>query len=131
MKAYAGGHPHKQTQPHESQNTAGCSSTPNHERAEPARQGFQIGRPTREFSLVPLQESANPRASDVTTQKMPTARLGDERWSLRMTFTAGGSSSVVKQTAIRTGTTVVLLAGSPALVDAHVNEALTKARFVN
>ncbi|WP_446038033.1 hypothetical protein [Streptomyces sp. SID1121] len=68
---------------------------------------------------------------DVATQKMPTARLGDERWSLQMTFTAGGSSSVVKQTAIRTGTTVVLIAGSPGLVDAHVAKALGKTRSVN
>ncbi|MFE4018022.1 hypothetical protein ACFXPZ_11495 [Streptomyces sp. NPDC059101] len=65
---------------------------------------------------------------DVTTQKVPAAPLGDERWSQLLTFTVGGRSSVVKQTAVRTGTIVVLVSGSPALVDAHVEKALDKAR---
>ncbi|PJN32207.1 hypothetical protein CG747_43870 [Streptomyces sp. CB02959] len=65
---------------------------------------------------------------EVTTQKVPTAQLGDERWSQLLTFTVGGRSSIVKQTAVRTGTIVVLVSGSPALVDAHVEKALDKAR---
>ncbi|MFE4831253.1 hypothetical protein [Streptomyces sp. NPDC056672] len=48
-----------------------------------------------------------------------------------MTYTVGGRSTVVKQTAVRTATTVVLLADSPDLVDAHVNKTLAKARSAN
>lgn len=64
----------------------------------------------------------------VRTQKVPAARMGDERWSLLLTFTAGGRSSVVKQTAVRTGTVVVVISGSSALVDAHAEKAVAKAR---
>lgn len=65
----------------------------------------------------------------ITSQKMPTATQGDEQWwSQLMTFTSGGRSSVVKQTAIRTGTVLVFVSGSPALVDAHVDKALSKVR---
>ncbi|AJT62464.1 hypothetical protein T261_0775 [Streptomyces lydicus] len=66
----------------------------------------------------------------VTTQKVPAAALGAERWSQLLTFTAGGRSGVVKQTAVRTGTVVVVISGSSALVDAHVEKALDKARAV-
>ncbi|MDF3290182.1 hypothetical protein [Streptomyces silvisoli] len=64
----------------------------------------------------------------VTAQKVPSAQLGDERWSQLLTFTADGRSSVVKQTAVRTGTVVVVVSGSSALVDANVERALAKAR---
>jgi hypothetical protein len=65
----------------------------------------------------------------VTTQKVLVARrLGDEQWSL--TFTAGGRSSIVKQTAVRTGTVVVVVSGSPGLVDAHVRKAVAKVTAV-
>jgi hypothetical protein len=37
------------------------------------------------------------------------AKLGDDQWSQLLTFTTGGKSSVVKQTAIRPGTVVVLV----------------------
>lgn len=63
----------------------------------------------------------------VTTQKVPTTRLGDERWSLLLTFTDGGRSSVMKQTAVRIGTVVVVISGSPSLVDAHLAKAVDKA----
>ncbi|MGW6599385.1 hypothetical protein [Streptomyces sp. NPDC055036] len=66
--------------------------------------------------------------SMVRTQKVPAARMGDERWSLLLTFTAGGRSSVVKETAVRTGTVVVVVSGASALVDAHVKKAVAKAR---
>ncbi|MFI7102796.1 hypothetical protein ACIBK8_25960 [Streptomyces sp. NPDC050161] len=65
---------------------------------------------------------------DITVHKLPAPQLGDERWSLQMTFTTGGRSTVTKETAVRTGTTVVLVAGSPGLVDTHLDKALTKAR---
>lgn len=63
----------------------------------------------------------------VTTRKLPAPRLGDERWSQLLTFTAGGRASVVKQTAVRTGTVVVAVSGSAALVDAHLAKAVDKA----
>lgn len=66
----------------------------------------------------------------VTTQTMAAAPLGDERWSQQLTFTVGGRSSVVKQTAVRTGTVVVVVSGSPGLVDVHLAKAVDKARRV-
>ncbi|MFF4605753.1 hypothetical protein ACFY12_23800 [Streptomyces sp. NPDC001339] len=63
----------------------------------------------------------------VTTQNAPAPRLGDEGWSQLLTFTVGRRSSVVKQTAVRTGTVVVVVSGSPGLVDAHVAKAVDKA----
>ncbi|MEV6480355.1 hypothetical protein [Streptomyces sp. NPDC051576] len=45
-----------------------------------------------------------------------------------LTFTVSGRSSVVKQTAVRPGTVVVVLSGSSALVDALVEKALDRAR---
>jgi hypothetical protein len=63
----------------------------------------------------------------VTTQELPAPKLGDERWSQLLTFTAGGRSSVVKQTAVRTGTVVVVVSGNAALVDAQLAKAVDKA----
>ncbi|MFF5145523.1 hypothetical protein ACFY6U_38430 [Streptomyces sp. NPDC013157] len=63
----------------------------------------------------------------VTTQKVLVARLGDEQWSQLLTCSAGGRSSIVKQTAGRTGTEVVMVSGSPGLVDTHVHEAVARA----
>ncbi|MFE4828024.1 hypothetical protein [Streptomyces sp. NPDC056672] len=63
----------------------------------------------------------------VRTQKVPAAQMGDEQWSLLLTFTAGGRSSVVKEMAVRTGTVVVVISGSSALVDAHAEKAVAKA----
>ncbi|MFF8855735.1 hypothetical protein [Streptomyces althioticus] len=65
---------------------------------------------------------------DVTSQELPAPSVGgDERWSLLLTFIAGGRSTVVKQTAIRDGSLLLVLAGSPALVDRHLDKALAKA----
>ncbi|QFQ98512.1 hypothetical protein F9278_22645 [Streptomyces phaeolivaceus] len=63
----------------------------------------------------------------VQAQKVAAARLGDERWSQLLTFTVGGRSSVVKQTAVRMGTVVVVVSGGPGLVDAHLAKAVDKA----
>ncbi|MDX3854880.1 hypothetical protein [Streptomyces sp. AK02-01A] len=68
---------------------------------------------------------------DIATQRAAAPQLGDEQWSLQMTYTVGGRTTIVKQTAIRTGTTVVLVAGSPGLVDTHIDKALAKARSAN
>ncbi|MFE5934263.1 hypothetical protein ACFQ69_02695 [Streptomyces sp. NPDC056470] len=65
-------------------------------------------------------------AIDITTQKAAAPRLGDEQWSQVLTFSASGRDSVVKQTAVRTGTILVIVSGSPALVDRHVENALAK-----
>ncbi|AXG80817.1 hypothetical protein [Streptomyces paludis] len=64
----------------------------------------------------------------IASQKLPTPHdLGDERWSQFLTFSAGGRSTVVKQTAIRDGNLLLIVSGSPALVDRHLAAALDKA----
>ncbi|MCY0940195.1 hypothetical protein O1W17_01670 [Streptomyces sp. H34-S5] len=63
----------------------------------------------------------------ITTQKLAAPALGDQSWSQLLTFTAGGQDSIVKQTAIRTGAILLIVSGSPALVDSHVEKALAKA----
>lgn len=63
----------------------------------------------------------------IATQKLAAPALGDQAWSQLLTFTASGQDSIVKQTAVRTGAVLLVVSGSPALVDAHVEKALTKA----
>lgn len=65
---------------------------------------------------------------DMGTMKASAPQLGDERWSQLLTYSAGGQSSVVKQTAIRTGNILVIVSGSPALVDAHLADAVRAAQ---
>ncbi|MEU9291083.1 hypothetical protein AB0D57_42320 [Streptomyces sp. NPDC048275] len=64
---------------------------------------------------------------DVTSQKLPAPQRGDEQWSQLLTFVAEGRSTVVKQTAIRDGSLLLVVSGSPALVDRHLDKALAKA----
>lgn len=65
---------------------------------------------------------------DVTSQKLPAPHVGgDEQWSQLLTLIAGGRSTVVKQTAIRDGSLLLVVSGSPALVDRHLDKALAKA----
>ncbi|MER6532132.1 hypothetical protein ABT245_45535, partial [Streptomyces sp. NPDC001508] len=64
---------------------------------------------------------------DIATHEVNTPQLGDERWSQLLTLSAGGKDTIVKQTAVRVGTMLVVVYGSPALVDRHVKTALTKA----
>lgn len=64
---------------------------------------------------------------DIATQEIPAPRLGDERWSHLLTFSSGGAETVVKQTAIRDGSVLLIVSGSPALVDRHLGTALAKA----
>ncbi|MFI0776225.1 hypothetical protein [Streptomyces sp. NPDC021212] len=65
---------------------------------------------------------------DMASQKLPAPReLGDEQWSQLLTFSTGGRSTVVKQTAIRDGSLLLIVSGSPALVDRHLGKALAKA----
>ncbi|NIY65545.1 hypothetical protein [Streptomyces malaysiensis] len=65
---------------------------------------------------------------DMASQKLPAPRgLGDEQWSQLLTFSTGGRSTVVKQTAIRDGSLLLIVSGFPALVDRHLDKALAKA----
>ncbi|UIX34433.1 hypothetical protein [Streptomyces sp. GQFP] len=66
-------------------------------------------------------------AVDVTTQAVTAPRLGQERWSQLLTFSTGAGDTVVKQTAIREGSLLLVVSGSPALVDRHLDQALAKA----
>ncbi|MCX5238964.1 hypothetical protein OG824_27555 [Streptomyces prunicolor] len=65
---------------------------------------------------------------DMGTTKASAPELGDEQWSQLLTYSAGGQRSVVKQTAIRTGKVLVIVSGSPALVDAHLADAVQAAQ---
>ncbi|WP_329074894.1 hypothetical protein [Streptomyces niveus] len=67
---------------------------------------------------------------DITTQEVPAPQFGDERWSHLLTFSSGGAETVVKQTAIRDGSVLLIVSGSLALVDRHLRAALTKATAV-
>lgn len=61
---------------------------------------------------------------DMTSQKLPAPRgLGDEQWSQLLTFSTGGRSTAVQQTAIRDGSLLLIISGSPALVDRHLDKA--------
>lgn len=65
---------------------------------------------------------------DVTSQKLPAPQAdGDEQWSQLLTFTTLGRRTVVKQSAIRDDSLLLIVSGSPALVDRHLDKALGKA----
>ena len=65
---------------------------------------------------------------DMTSQKLPAPHgLGDVQWSQLLTLSTTGRSTVVKQTAIRDGSLLLIVSGSPALVDRHLDKALAKA----
>jgi hypothetical protein len=65
---------------------------------------------------------------DMGTQKTAAPDLGDEQWSQLLTYSVGGQRSVVKQTAVRSGNVLVVVSGSPGLVDANLEKALAKAQ---
>ena len=75
------------------------------------------------------QVVAGGTAIDMASQKLTAPhQLGDEQWSLLLTFSiAGGQNTVVKQTAIRDGNVLLIISGSAALVDRHLDKALVKA----
>ncbi|AKA05133.1 hypothetical protein SAZ_23820 [Streptomyces noursei ZPM] len=68
---------------------------------------------------------------EVTAAKAAVTRIGDERWGQVLTFAVGGRSTVMKQAAVRTGKVLVVVSGSSALVDAHVEKAVAKARVTH
>ncbi|PZT68323.1 hypothetical protein DN402_08895 [Streptomyces sp. SW4] len=67
-------------------------------------------------------------AIDMTTQTSTAPQLGEEQWSQLLTYSAGGQRNIVKQTAIRSGSVLLIVSGSPGLVDTHLNEAFAKAQ---
>ncbi|WP_145502639.1 hypothetical protein [Streptomyces sp. CFMR 7] len=79
-------------------------------------------------SCPSYQVASGSTVIDMGTQKTAVPNLGDEQWSQLLTYSAGGQRSVVKQTAIRTGNILVIVSGSPGLVDTHLDKALAKAR---
>ncbi|MFE5654504.1 hypothetical protein ACFQ8Q_36020 [Streptomyces cyaneofuscatus] len=94
----------------------------------PAKLSTSIGQIVDAMASCPTyQVSMGSTLIDMGTQEAAPPQLGDEAWSLMLTFSAAGQRSVVKQTAIRSGAVLVIVAGSPALVDAHVERALAKA----
>ena len=80
------------------------------------------------LSCRAYQVTSGSTVVDMGTAKSAAPDLGDEQWSQLLTFSVGGQRSVVKQTAIRTGNILVIVSGSPGLVDAHLDKALGKAR---
>ncbi|CQR61806.1 hypothetical protein [Streptomyces leeuwenhoekii] len=69
-------------------------------------------------------------AFDMTTQEVAVPQLGTEQWSQLLTYSAAGRETVVKQTAVRDGNMLLVVSGSPALVDRHLDKALTRAAAV-
>jgi hypothetical protein len=80
------------------------------------------------LSCPSYQVTSGSTVVDMGTTKTSAPDLGDEQWSQMLTYSASGQRSVVKQTAIRTGNILVVVSGSPGLVDAHLDNALAKAR---
>jgi hypothetical protein len=80
------------------------------------------------LSCPSYQVTSGSTVVDMGTEKSAAPDLGDEQWSQLLTFSAGGQRSVVKQTAIRSGDILVIVSGSPGLVDTHLDKALAKAR---
>ncbi|MEU2466727.1 hypothetical protein ABZ580_21225 [Streptomyces sp. NPDC012486] len=94
-----------------------------------AKLSHGIGRIFDAMTSCPTyQVLAGGTPMDMASQELPAPRgLGDEQWSQLLTFSTGDRSTVVKQTAIRAGSLLLIVSGSPALVDRHLGKALTKA----
>ena len=65
---------------------------------------------------------------DMGTERIAAPPLGDERWSQLLTYSVGRQRSVVQQTAIRIANVLVIVSGSPGLVDAHLAKAVDKVQ---
>jgi hypothetical protein len=79
-------------------------------------------------SCPTYQVASGSTVIDMGTQMTAAPDLGDEQWSQLLTYSVGGQRSVVKQTAVRIGTVLVIVSGSPGLVDASLEKALAKAQ---
>ncbi|WP_406120365.1 hypothetical protein [Streptomyces sp. NBC_00989] len=80
------------------------------------------------LSCPTYQVASGSTVIDMGTQMTAAPDLGDEQWSQLLTYSVGGQRSVVKQTAVRIGTVLVIVSGSPGLVDASLEKALAKAQ---
>lgn len=80
------------------------------------------------LSCPTYQVASGGTVIDMGTQKTAAPDLGDEQWSQLLTYSVGGQRSVVKQTAVRSGNVLVVVSGSPGLVDANLEKALAKAQ---
>jgi hypothetical protein len=83
------------------------------------------------LSCPSYQLASGSTVIDIGTEESTAPDLGDEQWSQLLTFTTDGRSTVVKQTAVRIGAVIVVVAGSAALVDAHLEKAVAKARMAS
>ncbi|MGW0837053.1 hypothetical protein [Streptomyces prunicolor] len=79
-------------------------------------------------SCPTYQVASGSTVIDMGTQKTAAPDLDDEQWSQLLTYSVGGQRSVVKQTAVRSGNVLVVVSGSPGLVDANLEKALAKAQ---
>jgi hypothetical protein len=79
-------------------------------------------------SCPTYQVASGSTVIDMGTQMTAAPDLGDEQWSQLLTYSVGGQRSVVEQTAVRIGTVLVIVSGSPGLVDASLEKALAKAQ---
>jgi len=79
-------------------------------------------------SCPTYQVASGSTVIDMGTQMTAAPDLGDEQWSQLLTYSVGGQRSVVKQTAVRIGTVLVIVSGSPGLVDASLEKAFAKAQ---
>jgi hypothetical protein len=80
------------------------------------------------LSCPTYQVASGSTVIDMSTTATNAPEMGDEQWSQLLTYSAGGQRSIVKQTAIRTGNILVIVSGSPALVDAHLADAVQAAQ---
>ncbi|MHB9759902.1 hypothetical protein ACYBSK_36510 [Streptomyces sp. BYX5S] len=78
------------------------------------------------LSCPSYQVASGGTVIDVGTEKSAAPDIGDERWSQLLTFSVGGQRSVVRQTAIRISNILVIVSGSPGLVDVHSAQAVRK-----
>ncbi len=65
---------------------------------------------------------------DMGTEEVAAPPLGDEQWSQLLTYSVGRQRSVVQQTAIRIANVLVVVSGSPGVVDAHLAKAVDKVQ---
>ncbi|MGW2858303.1 hypothetical protein [Streptomyces sp. NPDC001205] len=88
-----------------------------------------VGRVFDAMASCPkYQVVSGSNAIDMATERTAAPKLGDEQWSQLLTYSVGGQRSVVKQTAIRSGGVLLIVSGSPGLVDTHLNKAFAKAQ---
>ncbi|WP_427919034.1 hypothetical protein [Streptomyces sp. cg40] len=79
-------------------------------------------------SCPTYQVASGSTVIDMSTQKTAAPDLGDEQWRQPLPYSADGQRAVVKPTAIRTGNVVVIVSGSPGLVDANLEKAIAKVQ---